>query len=127
MFILVVIIYELTLSSLTIIQGEFYPGSFPKNMTFVSEIKSFSRPHKGGRLELRDANIHLANGTTLRGFDHVSGFERARSCSSLTRIVIQIILATGYRNSLPFLVGLHNRYGPCLLGNSRLLSDIAII
>ncbi|KAF8309279.1 FAD/NAD(P)-binding domain-containing protein [Clavulina sp. PMI_390] len=64
-------------------------SSFPKNATFVSEIKSFSNLPSSSQPNLPSAYLFLANGSTITGYD-------------------AIILATGYRQSLPFLKGYHN-------------------
>ncbi|KAF8309283.1 FAD/NAD(P)-binding domain-containing protein [Clavulina sp. PMI_390] len=64
-------------------------GMFHPNITFVSEVMRFkNRPSASGE-SLRAASVVFSNGTIASGFD-------------------AIILATGHRTSLPFLVGYHN-------------------
>ncbi|KAF8311500.1 FAD/NAD(P)-binding domain-containing protein [Clavulina sp. PMI_390] len=64
-------------------------GMFHKNITLVSEVKRFENQPSQKTQELRDALLILANGTAISGFD-------------------TIMLASGYRHSLPYLVGYHN-------------------
>ncbi|KAF8309306.1 FAD/NAD(P)-binding domain-containing protein [Clavulina sp. PMI_390] len=62
---------------------------FHKNVTHVPEVQQFDNRPSTRVQNLRAASITLANGTTTSGFD-------------------TIILATGHRRSLPYLVGFHN-------------------
>jgi len=61
----------------------------PESVTVVPEIEAFSRLGTHGERSVRSASMLLANGSTIGKFDY-------------------IILATGYRLSLPFLAGFHN-------------------
>ncbi|KAF8308299.1 FAD/NAD(P)-binding domain-containing protein [Clavulina sp. PMI_390] len=62
---------------------------FHKNVTFISEIESFHNRPSALQGRLQGASLTLTNGTVVSGYD-------------------AIILATGYRQSLPFLKGYHN-------------------
>ncbi|KAF8309280.1 FAD/NAD(P)-binding domain-containing protein [Clavulina sp. PMI_390] len=62
---------------------------FPGNVTFIPEIKKFRDLPTASQTSPRDAALVLVNGTIVSGYD-------------------VIILATGYRQSLPFLKGYHN-------------------
>ncbi|KAF8311495.1 FAD/NAD(P)-binding domain-containing protein [Clavulina sp. PMI_390] len=64
-------------------------GMFHKNVTIVPEVAEFGNRPSAIQSSLRDASLILANDSVASGFD-------------------AIILATGHRKSLPFLVGLHN-------------------
>ncbi|KAF8309292.1 FAD/NAD(P)-binding domain-containing protein [Clavulina sp. PMI_390] len=64
-------------------------GMFHKNVTHIPEIKHFDNRPSSRAADLRNASFTLANGTIVSGFD-------------------TIILATGHRRSLPYLVGYHN-------------------
>ncbi|KAF8309304.1 FAD/NAD(P)-binding domain-containing protein [Clavulina sp. PMI_390] len=62
---------------------------FHKNVTHIPEIVHFDGLPSASAESLHEVTLTLANGTTASGFD-------------------TIILATGHRRSLPYLVGLHN-------------------
>lgn len=54
--------------------------------------------------------MQLLDGTWIKGFDEVRGhssFDMAMNPST----ALQIILATGYLTSFPFLADYHNEYG----------------
>ncbi|KAF8309291.1 FAD/NAD(P)-binding domain-containing protein [Clavulina sp. PMI_390] len=63
---------------------------FHENVTHIPEVIQFNNQPLHSTKSLRRASLTLANDTTLSGFD-------------------TIILATGHRRSLPYLVGYHNR------------------
>ncbi|KAF8309278.1 FAD/NAD(P)-binding domain-containing protein [Clavulina sp. PMI_390] len=63
-------------------------GGLQSNVTLIGEVTQFHEP-SALHANLRDGVLTLANGTLVSGFDTV-------------------ILATGFRKSLPFLVDYHN-------------------
>ncbi|KAF8309305.1 FAD/NAD(P)-binding domain-containing protein [Clavulina sp. PMI_390] len=62
---------------------------FHKNVTHIPELKQFNNRPSPVAANLQHASIALVNNTILSGYD-------------------AIILATGHRRSLPYLVGFHN-------------------
>lgn len=61
----------------------------PANVTRVPEIKQFLQNNLAEATSVRDVKLELINGTIISGFD-------------------EIIFATGFRRSNPFLAGFHN-------------------
>lgn len=89
-----------------------------KNITIVPEILTFSplATRAGSAADLKSAEILLANGSTIGGFDYVSDYLRLEPSDDPFKAafsnpvgLLQIILGTGSRYSFPFLQGLHNR------------------
>ncbi|KAF8311498.1 FAD/NAD(P)-binding domain-containing protein [Clavulina sp. PMI_390] len=80
-------------------------GMFHKNITLIEEVKQFDNRPSTSVKNLGDASLALSNGTSVAGFDI-------------------IMLATGHRDSMPFLVGYHNS---TIKGREEPETDIAPI
>lgn len=83
----------------------------PHNVSIIPEISRFPNttvpPH---RSDIRGLSLVLANGTIVSGYDHASVTIRALFYPHSDSHSPQIILATGYRRSKPFLSDYHNRF-----------------